>query len=690
MAPGRAAQVQVNGDNLAGDVAQLGNVMNQIGTQIEGERLSRQRDRLRVDVTRDLNDLRLEFEQIGDPDRLDAEWGPRVQQLRASYLEGTDANGRARVDQANQPDFGILFDSLANSQSFSVGQRALAGRQSQAEATWVDYSAQAANAAASGTPEVRADVVANADRMLADMVARNIITPEEAAVRSQQLSGDAASAAAVTHAAQDPAGFVAALENGAYLELSPEDRARRTVSAQAEIERRRREEQREADQAAEEQSREIGRQLGDITTIANQGRVSDAETILSDPAVQAHPDFAEAQAAIALRTEQPDWQLLAPAQLRELIEEERGRSIDEPYQAERLTLLERALATSEEQWRADPVARAIELGEQTAAFNVAELPQTEFGTFGEGLAEAVQARSVMAQDLRGQGYTDQVRLFTDAEGASLRAAAAVGQPIDQRLHVIGSVFGGSSGESRAQVEAVINDPTATHVANLMRAGVAEPVLREILTGQEALDAGTVALPPNRARIGAAGGAFQSLFADLPGGDQEQARVMAGADALYAARVRGEAAAEDFDEDVYLQALHEAMGGQGDRSSNQATGGVQWVRNSDVRLPRGVTANQAWAAMQLIGVNYGEQQYGADAALPRLAAAGNGTPILGDPGSAVGRLHDARMVAVGGLGSDRYVLVEDTASGPRAFYVETPDGLRVPYEFSLSKLIEVTQ
>jgi hypothetical protein len=128
--PGRPAQAQPQPvDGRAGAVADFGQVMLDVGTALENDRLDREIKRAQVDMTRELNDLRLQVEGIGDPDAADAAWQQGVEQLRSAYVAPA-ADGRARISPANADRFGLAFDDLANRHASSLGARSLELRQS--------------------------------------------------------------------------------------------------------------------------------------------------------------------------------------------------------------------------------------------------------------------------------------------------------------------------------------------------------------------------------------------------------------------------------------------------------------------------------------------------------------------------------------------------------------------------------
>ena len=159
---GRTATIRHESPGTGELAAAFGNRLLAFGTALEADRLDREMARLKVDMTRDLGELRLQVEDMGDPDAAGAAWDAGVASIRKNYLTGTGENGRPRVDKKNEGNFGLAFDDLTNTHALAIGRRGLALRQSQRAATYYDYGNVAAAQAVTADPETQAQMIARA------------------------------------------------------------------------------------------------------------------------------------------------------------------------------------------------------------------------------------------------------------------------------------------------------------------------------------------------------------------------------------------------------------------------------------------------------------------------------------------------------------------------------------------------
>jgi hypothetical protein len=664
---GRAARPQFEASGAGAEIAKLGDSMMRLGGAIQQNRIARTSERLAVDLQNDMNQLRLRVEEIGDPDELDAAWSSGVEALRSRYFGADPETGQSRVPAALQERFGVRFDDVAGRHAYGLGARSLELRRSEREANWINYRHAATNAAAGRDSEMREGVLAQAQEIIDGQVADGTITPEQGARRRLDLERDLDQAQLTIDMERDPAGTIERLQGDGYVGLTAEERARAIVQAERAVSR-----QAEEDETARNQ------ELGELIAVMETGQPAANAGILDDPAYQDLPRYAEAVATRELIAERGNIRQMTIPQLREALAEERQRPITRRWQAERVGVIEAALEDAVSGWGSDPIAQADAVG-----FNVPEFVAWDPAD-PEAFAEMLAARGRTADALVSEGYTSDRRLFSEDEQAQIREVAATSQDPAARAQLADLLY-------RAGAIGVVEDPVFEHVGGLGQSGVAASTRAEILRGQQAIEAGTIDMPPAAERLGAAFDEFGDLFANVPGGEDAQMRVMEAADALYAARIRRSDPAGSFDERVYRQALHEVMGGTGRYNRREARGGVQEYNDVLTIMPRGVSAADFEGALgSLQAVAEGQAAVrgrdGVDsdlnAAVERLAAAS----MSGRPPAVGGRLMapaDLAGLEVRALADDRYVFIWRSSSGER--YVTDAEG--EPYVFSMVRLIE---
>ncbi|MEM9579053.1 MAG: hypothetical protein AAF891_00080 [Pseudomonadota bacterium] len=691
--PGRAAQTQATEpDGASAAVAAVGDAMLQMGTRLEADRLSRENARNQVSLTKDLNDLRLRMEQLGDPDQIDTEWAAGVQSVRDKYLGAEGDDGSALVSRQNRQTFGLAIDDLANRHGFQIGLKSLGKRNSQRAATYFEYASVATQAAQGADKATREGLLINGAAQIDDMVKASIISPEEGARRKAALAQDLDNAAAISMAAEDPAGLIAALDNGDLPGLPGEAQARYRVQANAAIAAQEKAAAAETDRLAKERNKAIGDRLGEIIDIAGKGRVAVDEAWLASAEVKAHPDYAKAQAAIDLRNETPLLAQLAPAELDQLIAAERGQKVTKKFQTERLEVLQAIRERAVDGLSTDPVAYAANVG-----LPVPSLPEFDPGdpvAFGRALG----ARVAFGEQMRVEGYTTERRILTNEERQAIKAAAAIDQDPGARLALAEQLTRALPPQNADAIAELIGDPVFSHVGSLVTNGGARALGLDILRGQQVIENNSLVLPGQQKRLDPLYEGLGAIFADLPGGDQMQSNVMAATDALYAARARGVAASDALDEDQYMQALHEVMGGEGQHNSRTATGGVQEVRDTLTILPMGVSAREAEGALEFLGKrkrtakpNNPYAGIGHDFDPEMLSAQLTAVSANGKPPVVGGMPLDAQTaenLTLQAVGNDRFIFTYRVSDDTQRT-LATEDG--ETYEFSLRALIrEVRQ
>ncbi|WP_226783194.1 hypothetical protein [Oceaniglobus trochenteri] len=682
--PGRAPQVRVEANGAGEAIEQFGQVMNKVGTRIVEDRLSRATARAETDFTRDIGQLRLEFDQMTDPDEIDAQWGPRVAELKARYIEGQDPRVRDRLD--------IGFDRLANTHANALGARAIALGQQQREADWITYRHETLNQAARSDPETRDELLSTGLAKIDSLVTDGTITADEGALRKVRLIGDADNASATSLIAEDPAAFLTAAEAGIYDGLGAETLATKKVQAQARLDAEAAELERASEKADRERKAGIGDWLSDATAILKSGRQLKDVARLNDPEVQAHPAYAEASAAYDLALEIPNLALLTPQELRQALQRERNDPVEKPFQLEREKVLRDALAEAEAGWKRDAVAYA---GTKDNVLSFPELPDFDPAD-PEAYARGIAARVRHAGYLQENGYIDDLAVLDAEQRAALKQQTGPEADPHARTVLAAALHGGLT-EAPELFETVSDDPVFRHVGRMLSSGLNPVTAEELFKGQQALAQGNVSLPPARSRQDAAFSEIGDIYADVRGGQALQAETIAAADALYAARMGRIDPGADIDEDVYRQALHEANGGLGPYDSpRKAKGGVQTINGQPTLLPPDMTAAEVQDAYDRIedqldgwrdNQGYGLRKFAAkdnEIILRGLRAASiNGKdPVLGPPERAAGLFRDVRFIKLPGA-DDLYYLRYERSGEP--YFVEDTEG--ATFVFSLRDLIE---
>lgn len=680
--PGRAARAQAVQPSETGTaMGQLGETMFKVGTAIEADRLDREFSRAQVDLTRDLNGLRLEVEQMGDPDAADQHFQERAQALRDSYLTGTTEDGSARIDTRNHERFGLAFDDLANRHAFQVGARNLALRQSQRVATYNDYAAEAARAAANADADTREVLIAAGEEQIAGMLKAGAIDPEGAQKLRADLAGEVTSAAALNVASTDPVGFLERADAGEWEQLDPNALTRLRTAARSAIEA-------EADTAAKEAKKahsarvtatkgELARiaSLNDSTRLAAEDlALLDAPQILelADEDADVALALNKARARVSLDAERKNWAMLPPKDLRAFIEAERGRKVSHEYQEERLAVLEQLLTERTRALAADPVKAMADMGY--------DMPPLRLDQGLDVMAQDLAARKSFSDWMRGEGFADEPQLFSGDEARTVKDMLAASADPQARFELVES-FGAVLG--RDGVDAVFRatgNRVVAHAVDLSAWGGSRDAIADALTGEKKLADGTANRP--------AAAAFRETFYDLTAGRFEgqpelQARLLRTAEAIYAVNAPvGDSTS--IDSDAARTAIYRALGGDG-RDSDLARGGIAeidppgLVNKYDLILPPSV---QVRAARQRIDEIWGGDPKAAVAAFSAAARAEGAQIELGqDPGALLADLAIAPWWP-DNRPADRYVLLRQTATGP----VAVTDTQGRPFYFSLEKLV----
>lgn len=702
---GRSASLQAppSGAEQWQALAQVGQNITQVSVALERDRLQREINRAQVDLGREMNELSLQLRQIGDPDEMERQWTERSAALRQSWLEGTDDRGRRRISRGNAERFGVAFDDLANRTAFGIGARALDLRNSDRRATWEDTSRTLMQVAATGDEATRQYLFEAADRQIDEMLQAGVLTPEQAQSRRAGLRSGTSNAIAMRMVQDDPHGLLDAIGQGAFNDLDAETQVRYAVQAQNAIDTANRAAATEAERIAREREKAIGDRLGEmINIIGINPRARIDYQLLAQATAEGHPKAAEANAAVDLSIEYPQFRQMQPTVLRALIQSEEQRPVDAEWQTERLQILREVLGEAERGWGSDPVSFAEGVGMSVPALTLD--PANPQAT-----ARAVAARRDWARDMVAQGYMPDERIFSDEERVAIAAAVGVDAAPADRVALAHVLVPGTQGLGTDSVAALINDPVFLHTGNLLATGMPDQLAAEIFRGQQVIAQSNIVLPSTSNVLQTAGTDVSQVFQGIAGGETEQRRVLDTANALYAARMRfidpGAAADEPINEDVYRQAMHEAMGGIGSYDSSQSTGGMKMLNGHPTILPQGITSSLAQISIQGLGrqpmvaggvsagqrardILAGDATSGRDdwdgarmiRQLTAASASGSSAPALAsDPRRLWEDLQTAQFRAVGG---GQYEIVWPLQNGLRYL----PDANGDPFRIDLNRLI----
>ncbi|AUC52291.1 hypothetical protein CDO87_03400 [Sagittula sp. P11] len=561
------------------------------------------------------------------------------------------------------------------------------------EASYLASVHETVRNAAIAPPEARAEMIADVDRQIDELVAVGAIDAAEAEKRRIALRGDISRARAADLLENDPEGFLTEDLEGGFEGMDGNTLATYRAMAEAGLKARHKEFITEQKRVQKQREVEVKAELNDMRDIMLAGQPVAEIARLDDPEYQAHPQYAETMAAYSLFVERENIFAMTTDELDDLIQQEKSRKLKHKYQLERLELLDKVRADHQRGYGADPIAYQRQINPKS----ITDLPDFTTDTAPD-FAAALRARRVDAEQLVEQGHVkaDVVRLFDDEELARLQRQMAVDKDPEDRL-ALAAVLANELGEGGTadRLTAVVDDPVLAHVAAMAWRGGSKATALETLRGQQMIEANNVTLPPAAERLGATYGLIEDLFADVPAGEASLAAAIGAADALYARRTGRTEVGGEIDERAYKQALHAVMGGTGEFNSGDATGGVQEVRGQMTMLPVGIRASAVESALEMLGHEElprderaargrgASLAYNPDLAAEhwRAASGGQVPQINGEP-IAPETLDSLYLMAVG---EDRFVALADTRSGKRVVYNESG----APFVFSLRRLIRET-
>lgn len=596
---GRAAEVRYEAPDTGNVIAAFGERVKQMGDRLEADRLDLESGRLQLDMTRDLNQLRLKYEQMGDPAAIEQGWAADIAKLKADYATGQTEQGRPRVDPKLADRFGLMFDDLAERHAFAIGANVVALRQSERLATHIAYTAEATAAAATADPATAETIKAQFNERLAELVKRGLYTPDRAATEALNFAQGSDFDRGMWLAQNDPEGLREALDNGLLPDLAPDQTARLEGAYTATVEKRA-----QADKAAAAEAKAVWKsKLTDgLAIIEKGGRWAD-EWMLSDPDVQATlPDeVSQARGLQAFQAEGKNIDRLSLADLQALRAEIAAQPVDKAWQAERLTYVDARIAKVQEATGKDPSAfwqgQAPDL-----------LPPLDLSA-PETAAKSLAGRIARTDHLVETGHMPTAAYLSEADKAQLTTALSAKTDAETRLQWTQALLSGGGANAAALAASAGASPTVRQAMDLLADGADPATVLPMLRGETKLGL-KVASGPAAAQMQAlvneaTGGAFA--------GDPEMlSRISEGA-LGYLADSIGTVDPEDIKDGYFIDgpartlgvdAINKAMGAQRDLGGAWTIGGVQPVRGQMVALPRGVSGPQFNKALDIVALQLG--------------------------------------------------------------------------------------
>ncbi|MBY5988217.1 hypothetical protein [Roseovarius atlanticus] len=700
--PGPAARAVPQPANEVGAaIGELGQVANNIGTAIINDKLDREMRRAQVDLTRDINNLRLEIEQVGDPDEAEQQWSQGISALRQSYVAPGD-NGQWRVSPRNLERFNLAFDDLANRHAYQIGAQSIERRQSERMATYRAYQFEAERAATKTDADTRDVLAVAGEEQIAGLLNAGIIDAEQAEIERQTLRQNLDRTAAFETYNSDPELFLEELDRGDYEFLDPQVATRMKAGAKADLLKAEEKAQKTAEAKQSERQKAVANDLGRISSISDTTRLTATDRAFVESAevaelAKSDDDVAlalrKAQARISLDQDAQVYETMTPAELRTSIEIERQRKVKHPFEEERLGVLEQLLDQTEKSLDTDPLGHVASLGFEPPALDLDADPET--------LEAQLAARVRHGRVVQERGFTDGIVILRPEEREQLKEALGKSANVARREAVLQSFARELGDDAQLVIAAATNDPAQAHIAHLITQGAPASTTRDALLGQKRLADKTVSAPSPDEFRAAFRGATGNMFLEYP--DLEK-RLIATATALYA---NADIDAGTVDSDIVRQSVNRALGGDG-----QGRGGIAYIDRAglgnayNLPLPANVAAREVTGALDLIERGLQEYNYktrttrAEDGAVVReyarksadftalKAASLNGTaPNLGDENAAE-IFEDLQIVPVwkDGQPRDAYTFVRMTPRGPVAIMDENGDR----YEFSLNRLVRASR
>lgn len=707
LAGGRAANVQVaefrpgTPPDTGATISRLGDAMLQIGTGLENDRLTREAQRLDIDMMRDLFRMRQEFEQTNDPDAIDRDWPARLAALKQQYLTGVAENGVPRVDRKNRERFELAFTSLADRHAMELGARAITLRQAQTTALWEEQRNELVVQGATAGDEVLSELLAQGEASIDARAAR--FGTDAATVQKQKADFRASiySQRADTLIANDPQAFLTAAEAGTFNSLG-EDLTAKKLAAQSEITRRATLAETDRKRTEGERVKAAEAVLKDGTAVYRTGspfgREAEAEALLADPAIAALPEAAEFRDAQALARAQPGFAALPLDEKRQQLAAERAKPKDKGYEANVVTAMEAAIADHEAAITGGNVYGYVA---SVTGKPVAPLPGPDASD--QELTQGFYNRRVEANGVEASGLAGNkpAPLFTPEEREVWAPLAAPDAAPADRARTARLLATGFGADTDRALKELGGDGVFAHLAGgLATAAVSETVARQTFEGQRIMERQDIVMPPITARRGTFFAETFGLFPDGTGEDgldltKARDNTIDAIDARYAFLTRNDEPRADgaINEKRWKQARHDVMGGTGAFNDGNATGGVQEL----------ASATGSYPVIMAPGFNAGEVQDALTRMEYRLspgyatgpegiapdewrALSTKGTlPDLGGTAPNRTTVQNMRLRAAGGRKYDVFIIVPDATTGiSRPVLLKDDKG--APWQIDMGKLL----
>ena len=584
---GRSADIRVERPDMGGFISQVGSAVAQKMGQIKDQQRAVVVEKTKLDMTKEQGEAYQRIAQLTDPVEIETAWATEQATLREKYVNGKDAAGNPLLTPEEADALTLTFDGLATKHGFNLGERTIQLTESQATAAWSAARLDIVNTASTADPDTMAALVEYGEAAIDRLPG---LLPDQKQAQKEAFRGEVMNSRAITALDQDPIAFIAAAEAGTYDALGGERVASLKVTAQAEADRRAAAANTAGEAEAKKRSDAIGKRLDTIADLALKGRLVEDERYLSDPEIQSHPDFPKAKAAIELRKEVPNLDVMTVAQIDAQIAAEEKRPITETWENERLTVLRSMRDKKAEALATDPKAALTEAG--LPAPEIPEFDPADTADWSAALSEAVSFDGWQ----REKGYSEQSAIFTKDQKTALKAVLAPDADAGPKVALMGAILEGTKGNAGAVLADLEADPVSRRALKVLSLTRDTGLTESILRGQQKADADTVLKLPRDEQIRIFNEVSGGVFADAPVAVQDE--LMTAAAALYADGARGidptttplEASA------LYEQAFIRLLGAQPDRNGAYTIGGLQEVNGGLTVLPVGVSAQaveDAW-------------------------------------------------------------------------------------------------
>lgn len=604
--PGRSADIasRIHIPQTGSIIAQFGNDVMQgaAATERNQEQEARaaealaarddkaQLDRAKVDMMGDLNALRLQVMEIGDPLQMDTAWTTGLADLRGRYASALSAG--------NQEAFGLAFDQAATPMTFSVGKDALGLRQSQAKGAWAELEKAVTQTAAFGDYDSRRAAVAGASAMMDDYVARGIYTPDEGARLKIALAAQAANTAAIEAIKADPSAFLAQLDDGLYPEFEGETTARYRVQALAAIDSLAEQQAAQVERDANAREKVMAGQIDTAIAIMAEGATPDL-AFMASADFSSHPKRAKLEYLLELQQEKGSLLHLGLKEIDALIATAEATPLSEEYGLARIEAL-RDIRKVVADGMADPIARADALGLGT------DMPEFDPANPGE-YAAFLSGRAATGEHMVTTGRADTFQVYRKDELDGLAARFGPGGDPDERTSWLLSLDRALGDEAPAIAGQATGGDTATgFAAAMLRSGAPVSTVRTIFAGQRRVEDKTVNLPARGDLLNSFSAKthdeYRKLFEYMPG-------LLEAATYIYAEN-GGDPKVVDGEQ--LLQSVQLALGATADprsRDGELSVGGLQkfdtigtWRGGRDdyyVTLPPGVAQRDVERALDTV-------------------------------------------------------------------------------------------